>query len=103
MGEPGHLAARIVPVNDIALRGPHQFRLGEAHRLECCIAVAALDGVLDVANCTAHLRAARFVDRGAAGNLARRLLGGSGIGHGLDYPCGNGSLLIADARRRQTA
>jgi hypothetical protein len=34
------------------------------------------------------LGAARFVDGGPASNLARRLLGGSGIGHGLKYPSG---------------
>ena len=34
---------------------------------------------------TAHLGAARLVDHGAAGDLARRFLGGSGIGHRLKF------------------
>src|SRR3979490_2210650 len=56
------------------------------HRLQRCIAVAALDGFLDGANRATPLGAARLVDDGAAGNLTGRLFGGSGIGHVLNYP-----------------
>jgi len=79
--EAGHFAARIVLVNDVALRCAHQFRLGPHHRLHGRVAVTALDRFLDVADGAAHLGAARLVDHGAAGNLARRFLGGSRIGH----------------------
>jgi len=81
-----YLPARIVLVNDIPLRSLHQFGFRARHRLQRCIAVAALDRFLDGANRATHLGAARFVDDGAAGNLAGRLLGGSGIGHVLNYP-----------------
>jgi len=81
-----HLPARIVPVNDVALRGLHQFRFRILHRLERRLAIAALDRLLDGANRATHLSAARLVDDGAAGNLAGRLFGGSGIGHVLNYP-----------------
>src|SRR6266852_3287658 len=84
--QPRYFPARIVLVNDLALRGLHQFGLSVRHRLQCRVAVATLDRFLDVAHRAAHLRAARLVDQGAAGNLARRLLGGSRIGHGLKYP-----------------
>src|SRR5471030_2082841 len=86
MREPRDLAARIVLVDDVALRCLHQFRLRAGHRLQRCIAVAALDRLFDDTNRAAHLGAARLVDDGTAGNLARRLLGGSRIGHGLKYP-----------------
>ena len=84
--EARHLPARIVLVNDVALRGLHQFRLGALHRFQRCVAITALDRFLDGADGTTHLSAARLVDDGAAGNLAGRLLGGSGIGHVLNYP-----------------
>jgi len=76
----------MVLVNDVALRGLHQFRFGVLHRFQRGIAVAALDRFLDGSDCTAHLGAARLVDEGAAGNLAGRLFGGGGIGHVLNYP-----------------
>ena len=81
-----HLPARIVLVNDVALRGLHQFRFRVLHRLERRLAIAALDRFLDGADGATHLRAARLVDDSAAGNLAGRLFGGSGIGHVLNYP-----------------
>jgi hypothetical protein len=86
MREPRDLSARIVLVNDIALRCLHQLRFRARHRLQRCSAVAAFDGFFDSANRAAHLGAARLVDDGAAGDLARRLLGGSRIGHILKYP-----------------
>jgi len=86
MREPRDLSARIVLVNDVSLRCLHQFRLRARHCLQRRIAVAALDRLFDNANRAAHLGAARLVDDGAAGNLARRLLGGSSIGHVLKYP-----------------
>ena len=45
--EPRDLSARIVLVNDVALRGLHQFRLRVRHRLQRRIAVAALDRLFD--------------------------------------------------------
>jgi len=84
--QAGHLPARIVPVNDVALRGLHQFRFRALHRFQRGIAIAALDRFLDGADRATHLGATRLVDDGAAGNLAGRLLGGSGIGHVLNYP-----------------
>ena len=81
-----HLPARIVLVNDVALRGLHQFRFRVLHRLERRLSIAALDRLLDGADRAAHLGATRLVDDGAAGNLAGRLFGGSGIGHVLNYP-----------------
>src|SRR5215813_10409513 len=86
MGEPRYLPARIVLVNDVALRRSHQLGFGARHRLQRSIAVAAIDRFLDGADGTAHLGAARLVDHGAAGNLARRFLGGSRIGHRLKIP-----------------
>src|SRR3569623_819780 len=82
-GEARHLPACIVLVNDVALGGAHQLRLGLLHRFDGGVAVALFDRRFDEANRTAHLGAAGFVDRGATGNLASRLLGGGGIGHGL--------------------
>src|SRR5271163_4772385 len=81
MHKSRNLPARRVLVNDVALRRFHQLRLGTRHCLECCVAVTALDRFFDRSDRTAHLGAARFIDDGAAGNLARRLLGGSRIGH----------------------
>jgi len=66
----------------------HQSGLGIRQRLRSGSAVAGLDGFLDGAHGAAHLGAARLVDGGAAGNLARRFLGGSGVGHGLNVLCG---------------
>src|SRR6202795_4433413 len=86
MREPRDLSARIVLVNDVALRCLHEFRFRARHCLQRRIAVTALDRLFDNADRAAHLGAARLVDNGAAGNLARRLLGGSRIGHGLKYP-----------------
>jgi len=86
MGEPRNLPAGIVLVNDVALCRLHQFGLRARHRLQRRVTVAALDRFLDAADCTAHLGATRLIDDGAAGNLACRLLGGSSIGHGLNYP-----------------
>ena len=86
MREPRDLSARIVLVDDVALRGLHEFRFRTRHRLQRRIAVAALDRLFDNANRAAHLGTAGLVDNGAAGNLARRLLGGSRIGHVLKYP-----------------
>src|ERR1700712_4648012 len=37
-----HLPARIVLVNDVALRGLHQFGFCMLHGFQCCIVVAAL-------------------------------------------------------------
>ena len=86
MRQARHLPARIVLVNDVPLRGLHQFRFSVLHRFERRITVTALDRFLDGADRATHLRAARLVDDGAAGNLAGRLFGGSGIGHVLNYP-----------------
>ena len=86
MHQAGNLAACRVPVNDIALSGAHQLGLRAHHRLHRCIAVAALDRVFDAAHGATHLGAAGLVDRGTTGNLARRFLGGSGVGHRLKYP-----------------
>ena len=88
-----YLPARIVLVNDIPLRSLHQFGFRARHRLQRCIAVAALDRFLDGANRATHLGAARFVDDGA-GNLAGRLFGGRGIGHVLNYPSAVIALLV---------
>ena len=84
--EPRNFSARAVLVNDVALRCLHQFRLGLRHRLQRRGAVAALDRLFDGADRATHLGAARLVDDGAAGNLARRLFGGSGIGHLVSNP-----------------
>src|SRR3989442_1356132 len=77
MREPRNLPARVVLVNDVALRCLHQFGLRLRHRLQRRVAVAALDRFFDGADRTAQLGPARLVDDGAAGNLAGRLLGGS--------------------------
>jgi hypothetical protein len=81
-------------VNDVALRCLHQFGLRMRHCLQSCIAVAALDGFFDGADRATHLGAARLVDDGAAGNLAGRLFGGSGIGHVLNYPSADIALVV---------
>src|SRR5258706_16186220 len=86
MREPRDLSARIVLVDNITLRCLHEFRFGARHCLQRRIAVAALDRLFDNADCAAHLGTARLVDNGAAGNLARRLLGGGSIGHVYNYP-----------------
>src|SRR6267154_1043062 len=86
MREPRDLSARIVLVDDVALRGLHQFRFRARHRLQRRLAVAAFDRLFDDANRAAHLGTTGLVDNGAAGNLARRLLGGGGIGHAFKYP-----------------
>jgi len=86
MRQPRNLPARIVLVNDVALRCLHEFGFRMRHRLQCRVAVAALDRFFDVSNRATHLGAARLIDNGAASNLAGRLLGGSGIGHVLKCP-----------------
>jgi hypothetical protein len=86
MHKSRNLSARRVLVNDVALRRFHQLGLGTRHCLERCVAVTALDRFFDRSDRTTHLGAARFIDNGAAGNLAGRLLGGTGIGHLLKYP-----------------
>src|ERR1700733_14736870 len=86
MRQPRNFPARIVLVNDIALRGLHELRLGMRHRLQRRVTIAALDRLFDGSNRATHLGAARLVDNGAAGNLAGRLLGGSSIGHALKCP-----------------
>jgi hypothetical protein len=86
MRQPRDLSARIVLVNDVALGCLHQLRFRVRHRLQRRIAVAALDRFFDNADRASHLGAARLVDDGAAGNLARRLFGGGRIGHVLKYP-----------------
>ena len=85
MGEARNLPARIVLVNDVALRRLHQLWLGAGESFQRRVAVAALDRFLDGTNRAAHLSTTRLVDDGAAGNLAGRLLGGSGIGHVLKF------------------
>jgi len=86
MRETRYLPARVVLVNDVALRCLHQLRLRVLHRLQRCVPVTALDRFLDGADRAAQLGPLRLVDDGAAGNLAGRLLGGSRIGHLLKYP-----------------
>src|SRR6185437_11817613 len=86
MRKSRNLSARGILVNDVALRSSHQLRLGTGHCLERRIAVATLDRLFDRPHGSAHLGPARFVDNGAAGNLARRLLGGSRVGHVLKCP-----------------
>lgn len=84
--EPRDFAAGCVLVNDVALSGLHQLRLGGGHRLDGGVAITLGDRFFDHANCAAHLGAPRFVDEGATGNLACRLLGGGRIGHALTDP-----------------
>src|SRR5260221_6987469 len=86
MREPRDLSARIVFVDDVALRRLHQFRFRTCHCLQRRFAVAALDRLFDNADCAAHLGTARLVDNGAAGNLSRRLLCGGSIWHVFNYP-----------------
>src|SRR5712671_1750684 len=86
MRETRDLPARIVLVTDVALRCLHQLRFGAYHRLQCRVAITALDRFLDGADRAAQLGPSRLVDDGAAGNLAGRLLGGSRIGHLLKIP-----------------
>src|ERR1700744_3899660 len=85
VGKARDLPARVVLVNDVALRCLHQFRLGAGERLQRRFAVGALDRFLDGADRATHLGAARLVDDGATSDLACRLLGGSRIGHGLKF------------------
>lgn len=84
--EPRDFAAGGVLVNDVALRGLHQLGLGSRHRLDGSVAVTLGERLFDHADRAAHLGAPRFVDEGAAGNLACRLLGGGRIGHALTDP-----------------
>ena len=93
-GEARDFAAGVVLVNDVALGGAHQSRLGIRQRLHRGGAIAGCDGLFDIAHSAAHLGAARLVDGSAAGDLARRLLGGGGIGHGLNILCGTGRVLV---------
>src|SRR5262249_57759146 len=62
MSKPRDLPARIVLVNNIALRRFHQLGLCMRHRLQGRVAVTAIDPVLDAADRAAHLGSARFVD-----------------------------------------
>ena len=86
MRQPRNFSARGILVNDVALRSLHQLRLGADHCLERRVAVAPLDRLFDRPHRAAHLGPTRFIDDGAAGNLARRLFGGSRIGHVLKCP-----------------
>jgi len=86
MRQARNFSARRILMNYISLRRLHELGFGACHRLERAAAIAALDRLLDRPHRTAHLGPARFVDDGAAGNLARRLLGGSRIGHILKCP-----------------
>src|SRR5882724_6377108 len=86
MRQPRDLSARIVLVDDVALRCLHELGFCARHRLQRCIAIAILDRFFDGSNRAAHLGAAGLVDDSAASNLACRLLGGSRIGHVLKYP-----------------
>jgi hypothetical protein len=81
LGQAGNLAARRPLVNDAALGGAHQLRLGGLEGGQRLLLVAAGDRVLDAAQVAAHARAPRLVDLGAARDLAARLLGGFGISH----------------------
>jgi len=69
------------------------------------VAVAALEGVFDLTHGAAHLRAARLVDDGASSNLARRLLGGTCVGHDLNCPSAVTVRLLVMSKRagRSTA
>src|SRR4051794_23638882 len=67
MREPRHLSARVVLVNDVALRRAHELGLSVHHRLDRRVAITALERVFDLAHGATHLRAARLVDDGASG------------------------------------
>lgn len=86
MREPRYFSAGAIPVNDVSLRGLHQFWLGARQRFPGGVAIPALDRFFNAADRAAHLGASCLVDHAAAGNLSCRLLGGTGIGHLLDYP-----------------
>ena len=79
--EPRYLSARRLFVDDPGAGRSHERRFGSHQSRLCGALVAALDGVLDAAQRTAHARTARFVDFSTARDLARGLLGRFGVGH----------------------
>ncbi len=93
VGEAGDFAARGVLMDDAVLGGAHQFRLRALEGSQSGIVIAAGDRLFDDAHSVAHPRAARFVDRGAAGDFARGFLGGRCVSH-------SSFILHAQARRR---
>jgi len=81
--EPRDFALRRIAVQHALPCGANECRLGGGHGGDRTRAIAGGDRLLDLAQGSTHARAARFVDRSAAGNLTSCLLGGFCIGH--DY------------------
>ena len=64
-------------------RGAHELRFGLLHGLQCLVTITRRDRFLHLTDGSAYACAARFVDHGAAGDLARCFAGGGGVGHVL--------------------
>lgn len=82
LGKAGHFAGGCVLVHDALGRRTHQLGLC---RQECCqgdCLVAGQYGFFDLADECADTRAARLVHFGTGRDLAGRLLGRGGVGHG---------------------
>src|SRR5690606_16568638 len=71
-----------VAVDDALGSGAHQLRLSCVERFLCCFLVAQCQRFLDLAKEGANARAAVLVDRSAAGDFSRSLLGRRRVGHG---------------------
>jgi hypothetical protein len=79
--EPRDFAAGGVTVDDVFLRSADYGRLGLNHGRERRGAIARCDRLLDLAYRATQARASRFIDDGAARDLAGGFLGRLGIGH----------------------
>src|SRR4029079_11673040 len=79
--EPRHFPRGGIPMKNPALRGAHDHGLCLSKRLARLLAVSGADRFLDRADIGGVTRAALFVDRGLARDLARRFFSGSRIGH----------------------
>src|SRR6185312_3694303 len=88
VGKTRDLAARRPLVDDAALGGAHQLRLGRLEGAQRLLLVAARNRLFDRPEVGTHARTPRLVDLGAARDLAARLLGGFGIGHKGSVVCG---------------
>src|SRR5690554_7095726 len=77
-----NLARSRVAVDDALGSGAHQLRLSCVERFLCCFLVAQCQRFLDLAKEGANARAAVLVDRSAAGDFSRSLLGRRRVGHG---------------------
>jgi len=81
VGEPRYFAARRIAVDDALLRRADDGGLGLGHGGQRTGAIAGGDRLFNLPHCGTYARTPRFIDDGAARDLASGLLGGLCISH----------------------